>query len=227
MMFLTTKGPTMKFILASTALLLVLCFNVPVKAQWTVAPQIVVSIPQSDFENVSKTGGGFGVKVARKLSILGGIELRGDFAFLSYGKEFNQLTDRAGTPIVDFFGFPIIAEFRNEGLRMTFGPQYTLGTDTFKLYGTVMGGWYYFRTNVTTQSSTVAFSDSRDNNFALGWNFGGGLLYDIGLGPWIDVSLQYQTIFNLPASSEVQDEQLGDITAHEFTLKFGVLFFLK
>jgi len=221
---------TMRILTVIAGGLLLCSFTVPLQAQWSVAPQIVISVPQADFENVSQTGGGFGVKVSRKFKSLGGLELRGDFAFLSYGKEFNQLTDGAGNPITEF-GFPLIAEFRNEGMRMTLGPQYTVGTDFLKVYAGVLGGFYYYRTNVTVQGTTFGFSDSRDNNVALGWNFGGGLLYDIGLGPWIDLSLQYQTIYNLPTRSEQQNEQGGfdtvDITAHEFTFKIGVLFFLK
>jgi len=220
----------MKYISITALILFFAGIAVPVQSQWAVAPEIVIAVPQSDFENVSRTGGGFGVKVIR--SFKNGLQLRGDFSFLSFGKEFNQLTDRNGTPIIDIFGFPIIAEFRNQSLRMTFGPQYTLGVaDNFKVYAGVNGGFYYFRTNVTAQGSTFGFSDSRDNSAALGWNFGGGLLYDIGLGPWLDLSVQYTSIANVSSRSKIQNAQgkfdTIDITAKEITVKFGVIFFLK
>ena len=63
---------------------------------------------------------------------------------------------------------------------------------------------------------------------------GGGLQYDIGLGPWLDVSFEYQTIYNITTEFQVRDAQgtvIGiekqDITANEFTIKVGVIFFLK
>jgi hypothetical protein len=129
----------------------------------------------------------------------------------------------------------MVAEYRNEGFRLTAGPQFNIGTRRFKLYAGASGGLYFYRTNVTSQystfSGTIPFSDSRDNDLALGWNFGGGFQYDIGLGPWLDVSLEYQTIYGLERKSEQANEndvfETYNITANEFTLKFGVIFFLR
>ena len=62
-------------ILAST--FAVLYFPIKIQAQWSAAPQIVISIPRSDFANVSGTGGGFGVKVS---------VISGDAAVLDYAE---------------------------------------------------------------------------------------------------------------------------------------------
>ncbi len=198
-----------------------------VQSQWAVSPHVVVSIPRHDFANVGKNGGGFGVKVERfRDRGRNGFGARGDFAFLSFGRKTSV--------VVDSFGFPIPIESRNEGFRLTFGPQYRLGGRSLKIFAAATGGLYFYRTNITAQFSTISgtqfFQDSQGNNWALGWNIGGGIQYDIGLGPWLDISFEYQTIYDLPASVEEDaeaDVAIPDINANEFTIKFGVIFFLK
>jgi opacity protein-like surface antigen len=189
------------------------------RAQWSVGPHILVSFPKSDFANVSETGGGFGIKVARKMRSLGGVGLRGDFAFLSYGRDLTT---------VNFGGIPILAEVRHDAFRLTFGPQFVFGTRSLKAHVGALGGFYFFRTNINLdQFNTI----SSENDAALGWNAGGGLMYDIGLGPWLDVAVEYQTIYNatteFPDPNNQNQSLKRDITAHEITLKVGVTFFLK
>ncbi len=198
------------------------------QAQWSAAPQIVISIPNSDFANVSGAGGGFGVKVIRDFGRRTGFGLRGDFAFLSHGREFTTRRINLGGIIRERF-----AEVRHQSFRLTFGPQYSIGTRNLKMYGGVLGGFYIFRTNVDLNIGGNIFQDS-SGDAALGWNVGGGFQYDIGLGPWLDVSFEYQTIHNITTEFEVRDDEgalIGteklDITANEFTIKVGVVFFLK
>lgn len=194
------------------------------EAQWSAAPQVVISIPNSDFANVSGTGGGFGIKAVRDFSRRGGFGLRGDFAFLSHGKDFTQVNTLSGS---------FIAEIRFQSFRLTFGPQYSFGSRSFRVYGGVLGGFYIFRTNTNINTSLGFFQDST-GDAALGWNLGGGVQYDIGLGPWLDFSFEYQTIYNITTEFQVRDSQgnvVGtekqDITANEFTIKVGIIFFLK
>ncbi len=215
------------------ALFVLFCFlSVPAAsdAQWAVSPHVVISIPSNDFANVDQTGGGFGVKVIRQTTALSGaLGLRGDFAFLTYGKKTTLVRDALTLNVI-----PI--ESRNEGFRLTFGPQYSIGGRGLKFQLGANGGLYFYRTNITARFfNPVAgrrdfLSNSEGNNWALGWNIEGGLQYDIGLGPWLDLALEYQTIHNLPESVEdntVEDAPpVPDITAHEFTIKIGVIFFL-
>jgi len=211
-------------IIASTFILLY--FSNEAGAQWSAAPQIVISIPNSDFANVSGAGGGFGVKVIRDFGRRTGFALRGDFAFLSHGREFTTVNTNS------IFGSRL-AEVRHQSFRLTFGPQYSTGSRSFKVYGGVLGGFYIFRTNTDLNIGGNIFQDS-SGDAALGWNAGGGFQYDIGLGPWLDVSFEYQTIHNITTEFEVRDDQgtlIGtekqNITANEFTIKVGVIFFLK
>jgi hypothetical protein len=206
-----------------TALLVALPGQIWAQGNWQVGPHILVSIPRDDFENVSQVGGGFGVKVLYKTS--DHLALRGDFAYLSYGKRFENL---GFDPIIG----PISAELQNQGFRLTAGPQLKVGGDAVAFYAAVEGGIYYFRTNVIIPLFYYTDFDSRDNNVALGWNGGVGFQFDIGLGPWIDIGVEYQTMYNLPGvpideTGSGEDLLPGpDITAHELTLKFGVIFSL-
>lgn len=196
------------------------------QAQWQVGPHIVVSIPQADFENASDVGGGFGVKATRELSEY--FSLRGDFSYISYGKEFKPVLDSEGRPIGDIFG-PYIAEFRNEGYRLIGGPQLNLMAAGLRLYGALEGGLYYYRTNVNIPTTFQLVSRSDNNNFALGWNINGGLQFDIGLGPWIDLNLEYHTVYNVPQVVEddiTEETTKVDIDLTEFAVTFGVNFFL-
>lgn len=205
-------------------------FVLPVllQAQWAISPHVVISVPRNDFANVDETGGGFGLKAVYSPGWLDKkLGIRGDFAFITFG------TKRSG--FIDSFGRIQPIEFRNEGFRLTFGPEYRIGPRHWKFYAGLNGGLYFFRTNITTQfvdigGSFRSISDSEGNNFALGWNIDTGVQFDIGLGPWIDISFEYQTIYDLPESladdAEV-DVAIPNITANEYTIKFGVIFFLK
>ena len=194
-----------------------------VQAQWTVGPHVLISFPNSDFANVSQTGGGFGIKVARKMTALGGVGLRGDFGYLSYGRDVTTVPTNFGT---------YLGEIRNNAFRLTFGPEYVFGTRNFKAHVGVLGGFYFFRTDINITDGFNQFTAASDNEADLGWSAGGGLMYDIGLGPWLDVAVEYQSIYNVPSPrvdpANPEGEPIKrDITAHEITLKIGVIFFLK
>jgi len=197
------------------------------QAQWAISPQVIVSVPTSDFANVRETGGGFGLKVVRQTAALdGGLGLRGDFGFLTFGKTTNLFFD----PI---FG-TIPVETRNESFRFVFGPEYRFGGRNLKFFVGANGGAFFYRTTINTIGFNLTgqdvVSNSLDSKWALGWNVGGGFQYDIGLGPWIDVGFAYQTVHNVPEALDDNttdiDENVPDITAHEFTIKFGVVIFV-
>jgi len=209
------------------SVIILICTPIAGYSQWQVGPHIVISIPENEFANVGETGGGFGIKAVRQTSLLSdALGIRGDFAFLTFGDETTFILD----PLSGGF---IPLDVRNEGFRLTFGPQLSFGGRSFKVYVGANGGFYFFRKNISTQFTTFAgtqfFQDFEDNNFALGWNVGGGIQYDIGLGPLLDLSFEFQTMHNLPETVEREenlDASIPDITAHEFTIKAGVTFFL-
>jgi len=187
-------------------------------AQWSVGPHLVISIPQTDFANVSEVGGGFGIKGIYDLGF-DWFAVRGDFAFISHGREFQTVFDSGGN------AFP--ADVRNESIRLALGPSLSTGGRDLRLYVTALGGFYLFRTstNITTIFGNVLADSQTDA--AVGWSAGGGIQYDIGLGPWVDASIEYLTVYNITTEFEVEGETIKeDITANEITLKIGVTWFL-
>ncbi len=205
------------------ALLALVVWGPAANAQWAIGPSVVISIPTSEFSNVSGVGGGFGVKVIRNLNN-SGLGLRGDFAYLSHGKEFQSIATLSGL-------FP--AELRHQSFRLAGGAQYSFGSDELKFYAGAMGGFYWFRTTVNINTSFGFFQAEGQSDAALGWNFGGGVQLDFGLGPLFDVGVEYQTIYNIgqsieirDANGEVVDVERRDITANEFLVKLGVTFFI-
>lgn len=216
------KGSKMKQKLHLFVVFVVIFLPALIYAQWSVAPHIVVSFPQSDFANVSGTGGGIGLKGVYRFPALGGLSLRSDFGFISYGSQFES---------VNIGGQLVPAETRNESFRLTFGPEFSFGTSKIRLFGSAMGGFYFYRTSITV--STIfgpSAIGSEDNAAELGWNLGGGIQYNIGLGPWLEVAVEYHTIKNVSAPAGTQTGggkiETIDIDANDFTLKLGVVFFI-
>jgi len=80
---------------------------------------------------------------------------------------------------------------------------------------------YFYRKNVVIPTYINVFYDSADNNFALGWNANLGFQFDIGLGPWIDISAEYQTIYNVPGpiDPEQPDRAVPDLTVRRSALE--------
>jgi len=191
-----------------------------VLSQWEVGPHLVISVPRSDFANVSAVVGGFGVKGIYNLA--GPLGLRGDFAFISHGRELGTVQDSRGQNF--------IAETRNESFRLTAGPQFSTKGRKLRLYGGAQAGFFFFRTNINVTTTFQIFQDS-STDAGLGWNAGGGIQYDMGLGPWIDIAFEYQTIYNLTTETEVIENGetvtlKQDFTANEYTIKAGIIFFL-
>ena len=190
---------------------------------WQVGPHILIAVPMDDFENVSGIGGGLAIRGNYELSDV--FSIRGDAAYLSYGRTLEQLDFGPGVGL-----YP--AETTSQSYRLAVGPQIAFNNRRFLVYLSSQTGAYLFRTSIAVPGTT--YSDSRDNNWALGWNGGLGVQFDVGFGPWLDVGVQYQSIYDLPgAPTENPDDpegppiQGGKITARELTLEFGVHFFLK
>lgn len=205
----------MKKFFAGLCFTLFLAIPGMVQSQWEVGPHLIISIPRSDFANVSDAGGGFGIKGLYEVA--GPFRLRGDFAFLSHGREFRPVQ-----------GFVFPAEIRNESYRLIAGPQFSTDGRKLRVFAGAQAGFYFFRTNINiTDNFTFAIQDSR-TDAGLGWNIGGGIQYDIGLGPWLDIAFEYQTIYNL--DTEFEDDEGNtfkeSFTANEYTINIGVIFFL-
>lgn len=191
-------------------------------SRWQVGPNILVGIPVGDFADVTETGLGFGLRANYELSPK--LSLRGDASYLEYGQSRQPFN----------FGPQIgvlLVETTSQGFRAAAGPQLTLQGESWASYFTTQAGIYLFRANTTIPGTN--YSDVSDSNWAHGWNVGGGVQHDIGIGPWVDLSAGHQTIYDVSGPSfQSTDDSPGepasakDFTAHEVYIRFGVVFFL-
>lgn len=182
------------------------------RPQWSVGPHIAISFPTAEFANVSDVGGGLGVKAFYQVRSFGnsGLALRGDFVYITYDSRLESENTTIG---------PILTQARDESYRLAVGPHLLLGSRSYKFHLGATGGVYLYRT-------TNAFR-SKDTTLELGWNVSGGLSIDIGLGPWLDLDVEYHTIKNIPGPvDDANPDERVDIDANDVTVKAGVLFFL-
>jgi len=187
------------------------------RTQWQVGPHLLIAFPQSDFANVSNVGGGLGVNVTHPLWGLSWLGLRGDFGYISFG------SDQRGA---DLGGFFVLVQSRNESFRLSVGPQLMVKKKRFQVYGNTNVGVFNYRTVLTIPSYyTYPLTQTTDSLTRLGWGVGGGVMYSLGFGPWLDAGLQYLTIRNAVSSKINGTEIRSD--ANEFNLTLGVVFFLK
>lgn len=198
------------------------------ESNWAIGPHLVISFPQDDFANVSKTGEGLGAKLLYKLSSTPNLVPRLDFAYISYGEKRGD---------ANYFSYYTTVQTRNEAFQLVIGPQFQRKMGRLMPYVAAMGGLYNYR-SVTSVSNAYAYYDPyggygySDTKFSLtkfGWNVNGGIKIDVNLGPFIDLNIKYQTIRD-GIKNEIEGEDgekqtfIGD--AKDFTFTLGVVFFL-
>lgn len=203
------------------SLFILISFAYAEESNWAVGPHLLISIPQSDFANLSKTGEGIGGKILYKIeSVATFVKPRFDIAYISYGEK------RKTTPFsVGYF----IVQTRNESFQFTIGPEFHYKIGRVTPYIAPMGGLYLYRTVVSIPDLYYYYgipaSETVDKLTKLGWNINAGLLIDIGLGPHIDISVKYQTIRGA-VKSEVEGHKI-ESDAKDINISIGVLFYLN
>ncbi len=190
------------------------------QSNWALGPHLVISFPQEEFANVSKTGEGIGGKVLYRLENTPFLNPRLDFTYLSYGEQKQDQTFSAGYYLV---------QTRNESFQLTVGPQFSTKIGRFTPYLAPMGGLYIYRTVVSVPELYYYYgipaAETTHSLTRLGWNVNAGVMFDVGLGPLIDFSLRYQTI-NGAVKTTVNDVTIKS-DARDFNVSIGVVFFLK
>lgn len=199
------------------------------QSNWAIGPHLVISLPQDDFANVSKTGEGIGAKVLYKIGSIPYLVPRLDFAYISYGEE-------RGDPF--FASYYAMVQTRNEAFQLTLGPQIQRKYGRFMPYMSAMGGLYVYR-KVTSYTDAYSYYDPyggygyADTKFSLtkfGWNVNAGVKLDLNLGPFVDLNIRYQTINDGVKRTAVDEsgvEHTQVFDAKDFTITLGVVFFLK
>lgn len=183
---------------------------------WGVGPHLTVSLPQSGFDNLSKDGEGIGGKFFYRFNNPF-VSLRADLAYISYG-------ERRNSEFVSY-GYALITR-RNESFQLTLGPQVTLRQGMVTAYAAALGGLYNYHTVVTLDSyySYYPYSETTNSQTKWGWNLGGGLLFDLGIGPHLDLGFKYQRILN--AETELEEKTIKQ-DATDYCITLGVVFFLR
>ncbi|NLP11718.1 outer membrane beta-barrel protein [bacterium] len=188
---------------------------------WAAGAHFVLSLPQSDFANLSKDGEGLGGKVLYRPNLSRHFALRADLAYISYGEKRKSMTDVS-------YGYYLM-QIRNESFQMTLGPQLSLPLGPITAYGAPMGGLYVYRTVVSIPALYYYYgwpaAETTSSLTRWGWNVNGGLLIDVGIGPVFDLQFKYQKI------AKAVQSKIEDVTtesdATDFYLGVGVLFYLK
>lgn len=178
---------------------------------------LLVSVPLGDFADVSNTGIGLGGKLIYKVESAPWMSLRGDLGYLSY-----ESTER-------FLGL-YSQTIRNEGFQIMIGPQVNFDIGSFKPYIAGLLGFYYYQTVISYPELAYYYgipaSERKESNSCLGWNVGGGVMFDIGLGPLIDIGVRYSNIYG-GAVFKQENEPTVKKDAQDITITIGVVFTSK
>jgi len=179
---------------------------------------LLISSPMGEMAEVSKTGMGLGGKFLAGFEMQPWFAIRGDIGYLSYdSKQY----------LVNFGGYAVYETVRREGFQLAIGPQLTYNKDSFKLYLSPMAGYYYFQTVISLPEVAYYYgymaSDTKDSYGVFGWTVGGGFMFDIGLGPWIDVGIKYNYLFD-GARRKIENEVIKN-DGSDLTISLGVVFY--
>lgn len=191
-------------------------------ADWILGAHLIVSLPQSDFANLSKTGEGIGGKVLYRFDPIPNVSPRLDISYISYGEKRNSRADYAGSPF--------LVETRNESFQMTVGPQFYTRLGRFTPYFAPMGGLYVYRTVVSIPEFYYYYgypaSETTSSLTRWGYNLNAGLSFDLTIGAHLDLSVKYQKITEA-VETQNEFEQTIKSDATDISIHFGVVFYLS
>jgi hypothetical protein len=188
---------------------------------WQVGPNLSFAYPIEKYANATTLGEGLGAKVIYNWGGNEWLSPRLDFVYLSYGSKRSS------------FGSGPIIETRNESFQLTMGMHSAKPSGAFRYYLSPLAGIFNYRAVMTIPESYYygyytglpPISDTRDSQWKWGARVQGGFLFDIGLGPLIDIGFTYQRIFNVETPLEDGSKIRGD--ADDFMVTIGVMVFAK
>jgi hypothetical protein len=187
---------------------------------WGLGAHFVLSLPQSDFANLSKDGEGLGGKALYRPGVSKYFALRADLAYISYGEKRKDMAMSMGYYRV---------EIRNESFQLTMGPQFSLPLGAVSFYTAPMAGLYNYRTVASVPDAYYyygyAISETTASLTKWGWNVNAGALIDVGIGVIFDLMVRYQKIND--AVETTIDEKKQSQDASDLYIGVGVMFYLK
>jgi len=186
---------------------------------WQVGPNLSFAFRSKDYANVNALGEGLGAKIIYNWGGHDWISPRLDFVYLSFGEKRSSTGG-------DFGGF--ILQTRNESFQLTSGLHFARPVGAIRFYLSPMAGVYNFRAVTTVPELYYYYGypamDTRDSQWKLGARIQGGFLFDIGLGPLLDIGFTFQRIFDVETRV---DDQVFREDATDFVLTLGVMIFAK
>ena len=186
---------------------------------WQVGPNLSFAFRNKDYANVSSLGEGLGAKIIYNWGVHPWASPRLDFVYLSFGEQRSTTSGNTGG---------LIIQTRNESFQLTSGFHFARPQGSIRYYLSPMAGIYNFRAVTTLPELYYYYGypamDTRDSQWKLGARVQGGFLFDIGLGPLIDIGFTYQRIFNVETRIE---DQVFRSDADDFMVTIGVMIFSK
>ena len=205
-------------ILPPVAVFLMLLLPSAARAGFGVGGNLLLSLPQEDFANVSESGGGLGIKLLYFPPLVPAIAVRADLSFVVYGSENYR------DYVLD--NFPVDITVRNQSVQFTVGPQFQSPTGPVRVYAAPMAGVYNYSTRLEIEGTDLGETQNSTTKF--GWNINGGMLVRVYQSPIkklkLDINLEgkYHTI------KEAIETEIGGVTttsdANDISLHLGVLF---
>ncbi|MBN1479212.1 hypothetical protein EH223_16085 [candidate division KSB1 bacterium] len=187
--------------------------------RWQVGPNLSFTYPFEKYANAQTLGEGLGAKIIYNLGYNEWLNPRLDFIYLSYGSDRNSLP---GNPYY-------VVETRNESFQLSTGLHIAKPKGIVRYYLAPLAGVFNYRSVVSDQSlylyTGYQYSDTRGSQWKWGARVQGGFLFDIGLGPLLDIGFTYQRIFNIETQRDDGSSYRAD--AEDFMLSLGILIFAK
>lgn len=181
---------------------------------------LLIAAPLGEMKDVAKTGMGLGAKFLGTFEMMPWFSIRGDIGYLSYDSKQN---------LVNYYGAAIYRTIRQEGFQLAIGPQMMYTHNSFRLYAAPMIGYTYFQTVISYPQMAYYYgysaADTQDSYGAFTWAFSGGFMFDIGLGPLIDVGIKYNHLLD-GVRKEVDGREIKS-DGSDLTIMLGVVFFSK
>jgi len=187
---------------------------------WQIGPHAAIAFPTNDHIYGSTAGEGLGAKVIYNFPDIDYISPRIDILYLSYGEKRSSATDGTSP-------YPLLIKTRHESFQLTLGAQIGKSKGSIRPYVSPMGGIFNYRSVVTLPELYYYYGypamDTRQNQWALGVRGQAGVLFDIGLGPLIDISMTYQHIFDVEIES---GDETFNRDAADLMINLGVMLYI-
>ncbi|MBN1560449.1 hypothetical protein JW998_09375 [candidate division KSB1 bacterium] len=188
---------------------------------WQIGPNLSFAYPFEKYANANTLGEGLGAKIIYNWGGNEWLSPRVDFIYLSYGEKRSNAAGQGG--------YGLIVETRNESFQLTTGVHIARPDGIFRYYLSPLAGIFNYRAVTTLPELYYYYGypamDTHDSQWKWGARLQGGLLFDIGLGPLIDIGFTYQRIFNVETRLDDDIVLRGD--AEDFMLTLGIMIFAK